>query len=122
MEETIKHNPEHKVLIGFKCSPSVRASLCSQADKLGVSLSSFIETIVLNQEENNRKFHILTERNKALSDHISFYESSFLKDLFEQYKGKNIIYKNREGKRIQLTINSIQDVFTIITNSFKLTK
>jgi hypothetical protein len=122
MEEIEEQKTENKVLIGFKCSPSLRNSLCNQADKLGVSLSSYVETLVLSQDENNKELKTLSEKVSSLREEISFYENPFLHELFEAHKGKEINYKNSSGKTITLNINSIKDVFTVIINSFKKTK
>ena len=122
MEETLPEQNKHKVLVGFKCSPSLRAMLCSQADKLEVTLSSYVETIVLTREHDRKEISILSKQAKTLKETIAFYENPIMKELYEEYKGKSIAFKDRTGKTVNLTINSIQDVFTIIINSFKTTK
>ena len=47
--ETPLLNSERKVLVGFKCNPSLRLALCERAEKLDVTLSSHVETIVSTQ-------------------------------------------------------------------------
>ncbi len=115
-------NNERKVLIGFKCSPSLRLSLCEQADKLGVTLSSHVETIVSAQENELTNIKSLSEQVIRLKERIAFYENPILKELYEQFKGKTISYKDGQGNTINKPINTIQDVFTVIINSFKTIK
>ena len=116
--ETPFINHEHKVLVGFKCSSSLKSTLCSQADKLEITLSSYVENIVLTQEHKQNEIKKLSEQIKSFKEKISFYENPFLKDVFDFYKGKTVSYKNRTGETIHLTINDISDVFTVIINSF----
>lgn len=41
-----------KVLVGFKCSPALRAKLEYEANKLGMSLSGFTEDFIENAFSN----------------------------------------------------------------------
>jgi hypothetical protein len=110
----------HKVLIGFKCPPSLKSALCEQAEKLGVKLSSHVETIVLNQENKQKEITNLSEQFESIKKRVAFYENSYLKELYENNKGKTYSFKkSRTGETINLTINDITDAFTIIINSFK---
>ncbi len=110
---------QRKVLVGFKCSPSLKSALSNQAERLGITLSSHVETIMLTQGDLRNE---LSEEIKTLRERLAFYENSLLKDLYEQNKGKAIQFKDTAGKEVNLTINSITDVFTVIINSFKTQK
>jgi len=115
-------NSERKVLVGFKCNPSLRLALCERAEKLDVTLSSHVETIVSTQENKQNDILKLSKEVNALKERITFYENPFLTELYEEYKGKTISFKNRAGETVNQTINSIKDVFTVIINSFKTKK
>ena len=120
--ETQNSSTVHKVLIGFKCSPSLRIALCEQAEKIGVTLSSHVETIVSTYKNKEAEIHELADKLKNLKEKIEFYENPFLKELFDKYKGQPISFLNRDKEKITITINDITDVFTIIINSFKIQK
>lgn len=68
-------NNERKVFIGFKCSPPLKSTLCEKADKLGISLSSHVETILLTHHSNKNKIKQLSEQIEILNERISFYKN-----------------------------------------------
>lgn len=118
----MKSQTEHKVLVGFKCSPSLRLALCEQAEKIGVTLSSHVETIVSTYKNKDIEVKELTETISRLQDKVGFYEDPFLEELYNKHKGKSITYLKRDGQKATKTIKDITDVYTIIINSFKSEK
>jgi hypothetical protein len=60
-----------------------------------------------------------TSENLQLLQTVNFYQSPILFKLFEEYRGKNISYKNYDGVEVNLVISDVKDIFTIIINSFK---
>lgn len=119
--ETQKNHKKsrNKVLVGFKCSPSLKQSLCYDADKFGITLSSHVETIVSAHQSSPSRSTELSAYINALEKRIAFYEESPLNALFQKYKGREIPYINNKGQKIYTSIESIGDVFTVIINSFK---
>lgn len=115
----MEEQDRHKALIGFKCSPALRLSLCEQAERVGVTLSSYVETIVSSYKNKDDQIKELTALVKSLREKVAFYETPFLEKLYTRYKGKVIQYNDREGNIITITINDIKDVYTVIINSFK---
>lgn len=118
MEKKLKH----KVLVGFKCNPSLRLELCEQSEKIGVTLSSHVETIVSTYKNRDIEVKELYDKINNLEGKVSFYEDPLLEELYKKHKGKNIAYIKRDGKKTTKAIDNIQDVFTIIINSFKTDK
>jgi len=116
MEELDKH----KALIGFKCNPLLRLSLCEQAERVGVTLSSYVETIVSSYKNQDDWIKELSGEVKGLQAKVEFYENPFLNELYNRFSGQNITYYDREGVQTVLKISTIADIYTIIINSFKI--
>jgi septal ring factor EnvC (AmiA/AmiB activator) len=101
--ETTQSGSEHKVLVGFKCSPSFRSTLCTQADKLGVTLSSYVETLVLTQEHNLKQIESLSEQVNALNKEISGYKSSLQKMEAQLSKDREVAQKTTSKFIVEVT-------------------
>ena len=108
-----------KVLIGFKCNPLLKADLCIQAGKLGITLSNHVENIVESQSYYQIEVDNLEKRIIDLNERLAFYETSYLKKMFEKHKGETLSYLNNKGETIEITIDNIVDVYTLIIHSFK---
>ena len=106
-------NMQSKITLGFKCSPKLKLELAQRAQSLGISLSECVESIVLANNEVN------VHEVQKMIDKIRFYENDILKEFFSSYKEQTIEFVNAKGQRMKITINSLQDVYTIIINSFK---
>lgn len=139
MEKAIKLNPkalnldavkqsQNKVTLGFKCNPNVKLDLAQKADKLGLTLSEYVENLIMNSEkifdqitaqEKEEKAR-LTLTNKEQKEIIEFYENDFLKKLFEKYKNQTAEFKNDKNETVNLKIGDIKNLYTIITSSFKI--
>ena len=115
-------NQDHKVFVGFKCNPSLKLALCEQAEKMGVTLSSHVETIVSTYKNNETDVKDMSGQVRSMQERIDFYENAFLKELYKKYKGQSIQFRNREGEKVTITIRNITDVYTIIINSFTIDK
>ena len=130
--EAIKTNPkalnldaiklsQTKVTLGFKCYPKVKLDLAQKAQQLGLTLSEYVENLIMNHEKilvrENEK---LITTNKELAQRIDFYENDFLKKLYQQYKNQSVEYFDSGNQIINLKIANIQDVYTVIINSFKI--
>ena len=107
---------KNKATLGFRCCPKLKLQLAQEAQKLNITLSDYVESIVTNYEtgENN-----LVPELKAK---IDFYENDILKDFFTANKGKVFDFKNAKGEPLKITINSLQDIYTVLINSFKTSK
>ena len=130
IKETLNSRTEpknqNKVTIGFKCRPEIKSTLSNEARQLGITLSEYVESLILNKQEANKLINIESEQNiktvNELKQKLAFYENNFLTDLFNEHKNKVVIYKNRENKSVELKINEINDIYTILINSFKINK
>lgn len=139
MEETNKSNPKAlnidaikrsqvKVTLGFKCNPAVKLDLTQKANKLGLTLSEYVENLIMNSErlleklkdQEQEEKERLTLINIEQKEKIDFYEGGFLKSLFSKCKNQYAEYVNERNEIVNLKINNIEDLFTIIVNSFKL--
>ena len=118
----------NKVTVGFKCNPNAKLDLANKANQLGLTLSEYVENIVVNsdklfeialQQENEEKA-ILIKTNNEQKEKIDFYENDHLKTLFKKYKNQTVEFTNANNETIKLKIVEIQNVFTIITSSFKI--
>ena len=115
--QLVKNN--RKVVIAFKCDPSLKAALCTESGKLGITLSSYVENIVENQSNHQIEVANLKKQVFDLSERLSSYETPFLKKMFEMHKGETLSYINNKGETIEITIDNIVDVYTLIIHSFK---
>ena len=112
-----------KVIVGFKCSPNFKSHLQNVALNYGLTLSAYSEKFMMNAHkmisQKNIELEKKTSENLQLLQTVNFYQSPILFKLFEEYRGKSISYKNYDGDEVNLIIADVQDVFTIIVNSFK---
>jgi len=115
---------QNKVTVGFKCHPEMKTALLKEAKQLDISLSEYVESLVFNRSELNRAVnseqHI--ETINKLKHKIAFYENNLLTDLYNAHKNEIVSYINNVGKTIELEINELTDVYTILVNSFKINK
>jgi hypothetical protein len=113
------NSERNKTTLGFKCAPQLKLKLAQDAQKLRITLSEYVESIVLNYQNNsNPKVNQIAE----LSSKLNFYENEILKDLFTQTKGKEIEFTGVNNEKTKITVSSLQDVYTILINSFKTKK
>jgi len=116
-----KHSP--KVVVGFKCSPNFKTYLIKVASNYGLTLSAYSEEFMMNAHkiiaQKNVELKKKTSENLQLLQTVNFYQSPVLFKLFEEYRGKDISYKNYEGVEVKLIVSDVKDIFTIIINSFK---
>jgi hypothetical protein len=112
-----------RVTMGVKCNPSLKLTLAEEAQARGLTLSAYTENFLINAHKIIAEKDIELERmfseNLNLLQTVNFYQSPILFKLFKEYRGKSISYKNIDGLEVNLIINDVKDVFTIIVNSFK---
>ena len=116
-------NSESSVTLGFKCPPELKLILAEEAEKSGLTLSSYVCQVV--DFEMKEKF-LLRQQNELLTaaldkveSELKFFKNKHLLDLLQKQKGKAATYINRDGKEVNVVVNSIEDVFELIINSFK---
>jgi hypothetical protein len=116
-------NSDNNVTVGFKCEPELKLFLADEAEKSGLTLSSYVSQLV---DFKSKKIYALHEKNyrltkelKLVYDQLNFFKNDQLNFLYQREKGKNVYYHNLEGKVVNLKISSIEDVYTVIINSFK---
>lgn len=113
-------NSQVKVTLGFKCNPGLKLKLAENAVQLGLTLSEYVENLIMNYEKIGiKEKETLIRNNKELLERINFYENDLLKKLLAQYKGESVEFKNLQNETVNLKILVIQDVFTVMINSFK---
>ncbi|MBL0200991.1 MAG: hypothetical protein IPP81_12920 [Chitinophagaceae bacterium] len=137
--ETIKVNPKAlnldsakqshvKVTIGFKCPPPIKLDLAEKAQKLGLTLSEYVENLVMNFVKiiDQIKFHEKDENARLTSvikeqmEKIEFYEHDFLKEIFRQYKNQTAEFKNQRNEIVKLKLTDIKAVYSLIINSYQI--
>jgi len=107
-------NTNKRVTLGLKCNPSMKLSLAEEAQKRGITLSQHVEDLL-----KKNSFKNLNSQVTELISKLRFYENDLLHELFEENKDKVKTYMDKNGKVIHQKINTIQDVYTILVNSFK---
>ena len=107
-------NSDKRVTMGVKCNSSLKLNLAEEALIRGMTLSQHVEDLLINKSINK-----MTSQINNLNKKVMFYENSFLKELFEENIGKVIVYKNKDGAPVNKSIDSIEDVYTVLVNSFQ---
>lgn len=60
------------------------------------------------------------ETIEMLQEKIDHYENDMLHSLLNKHKGKRLKFKSTKGEKVEIQINSIEDVYTAIINSIKV--
>jgi len=134
----IKNNPkalnldalkyaDTNVTLGFKCEPDLKLQLAQDAEKAGLTLSSYVKHLVIESDillkeefsKAQRRLDSLQDQARKLQNKIGIYENDILQNIFIKYKNATLTYKNKDGVDIILIITEIQDVYTYLINSFK---
>jgi len=133
-------NSESSVTLGFKCPPELKLTLAEKAENAGLTLSNYVcklvdfkmkEKLLLRKKYELLKiaFNAINEKNKILNEafnnteaELKFFKNEILFDLLKKHKGKIVSYFNQYGKKVDLEINSILDVYLLIIKSFKYEK
>ena len=110
----ILHTEKNKITLGFKCSPKLKLKLAQEAHEMKITLSEYVESIVENHDTG--KNLLLAEK----TERVEFYENEILHTLFYQNKGKTFEFKSAKGEMLKVHIQSVQDVYTVLINSFKI--
>jgi hypothetical protein len=104
-----------KVTVGFKCDPKVKLKLANEAQERGLTLSEYVENLLLTLEENKG---LSQKRIDELTDRLAFYENGILLSIYEKHKGQEISFNNADGNSMQVRIKEPKDVYTILIHSF----
>lgn len=118
---------DKKITLGFKCSPALKIQLAQEAEENGLTLSSYTEALIESAEQfiSKKSFEEIKKLTKSIEEHkkkIDFYEAPLLKKLLQDFKDKEISFSDSKGDKTTIKINTIEDVFTIIIQSFKPSK
>ena len=116
--ETVKN----KTTLGFKCEPRLKLRLAQEAQKLSITLSEYVEGIVANYNPAVNNTEQSSSLLKAAKAKVDFYENDILKELFAANKGKTFDFITAKGESLNVKINTLQDVYTVLINSFKTSK
>lgn len=88
-----------------------------RAEEMGISLSAFVDSQLIYGEESDDRY----AKNLAnLQERLKFYENSRLLNFLKKLQGQHFKFTDPDGNQIELTVNSVADVFTLLVNSFKL--
>ncbi len=116
--ETVKN----KTTLGFKCEPMLKLRLAQEAQRLSITLSEYVEGIVANYNPAATSTEQNSSLLKAAKAKVDFYENDILKELFAANKGKTFDFTTAKGANLNVKINTLQDVYTVLINSFKTSK
>ncbi len=108
-----------KVTVGFKCNSRLKLRLANEARHRGLTLSEYVENLLLALEDNDESSQKEIDKLKG---QLGFYENDTLLSFYNKYKGQEIKFNNVEGDSMQVKIKEPKDIYTVLINSFKLTK
>ena len=107
-----------KVTVGFKCNPKLKLKLANEAQERGLTLSEYVENLLLTLEENKG---VNQKQIDDLTDRLAFYENEILLTFYKRYKGQDIRFNNVDGETMEIRISDPKDIYTVLINSFKST-
>ena len=124
-------NATNKVTLGFKCDAGTKIQLAQEAQQIGMTLSEYVDTLIAsrkskmqtslsNTSELATKIDFQQREIQNLRRKVGFYENDLLKKAFQTWQGQHLEYKNIHGEKVSKTINQIEDVYTILLDSVKL--
>ena len=128
-------NAKNKVTLGFKCNAGTKIQLAKEAQQHGMTLSEYVDTLVLlrhqkqTKEESlksnsvllkaEREVESLKSRVVDLQGRLHFYEgNTLIVDMFNAHRGQKVHLSDEKGKQRSITIDSISDIFTVLIMSF----
>jgi hypothetical protein len=106
----------NKVTLRFKCDPQVKLRLAMEAEKEGLSLSSYIESIILRRELELFTYEEVNQMLHEMNEELNFYEHIKIQKAFKAYKGKTLEFKDELGRPQSILIRSLKDMFTVFVN------
>ena len=128
IEDGAISDSQRKITLGFKCLPSLKAGLSKEAEARGLTLSSYVESLIIDIPElydqlNKLNTENLNIRNRIalISKRISIYENEQLNDLYKNHQNKTVTYINKKGEKVEKEILVLPDVYEVIINSFQHT-
>ena len=128
--EGITHTPV-KVTVGFKCEGREKVALANEAQNCAMTLSEYVEYLVSLRHERKPTLNRVPTTNpqdlvnakaviQQLTQKLAFYEENVtLQNLFKISKGKSISFEDALGKKRNITINDVSDIFSIVISTFK---
>ena len=122
---------QNKVTLGFKCSAGTKIQLAQEAQTIGMTLSEYVDTVISSRHslqnhsprstsELAPKVEMQRKQIQQLETKVSFYENDFLKSAFNKNRGGTVTYQNNKRQSVKLTVNRIEDVYTILLDSINL--
>jgi hypothetical protein len=112
-----------KVILGLKCNPILKLRLAQEASLNGLTLSAFTEKLLFDyiekSDKENQELEILNSKIINLRKRLKFYESPVLEKLLTEHRDEEHFYTNIEGKRVNIRLTNVQDVFTLVINQFR---
>lgn len=116
-----------KVTIGCKGDPNLKWELVKEAELLDMSLSEYMESILENrqiQDDVKVLRHRFREEQRAKEEVFSKLEDyeQQLEELFQNFRGKELPFREPNGRTIKRKVNSKLDLLEAIVASIKAKK
>lgn len=114
-----------KITAGFKCDPTLKEALLSEATEHGITLSEYLESLCENRHsETVRTEYVSTpaddSKELSLRAELEKYEQP-LRPLFELHKGEETVVILPNGVRTARLIEEPADVLYVLTNAIERT-
>jgi hypothetical protein len=105
------------VVVAFKTTVTRKNNWQQEADYAGLPLSSYLDGKLTLFDENEENY---LRTVSDLNERLKFYENSRLQDFLKRLQGKQFNFIDTDGNQIDVTVASVQDVFTLLIHSFKI--
>ena len=113
-------NKSNKVTLGFRCTANIKLELAVEAHELGLNLSEYVESLIIARKHKGVEDSFLRTKTSEIENRLKSYETKKLMELFWQYKGKYVDYRDGEGNRYSMQVTEPHHIFEIVMNSFKI--
>lgn len=118
---------QNKVTLGFKCDAGTKIQLAQEAQRMEMTLSEYVDTIIAsrhllvqqstdNESTLTSQLILLDDEVGELKARVAFYENEYMQEMFRKSQGTIQELTDSEGNSFHLTVNSIQDVYTVLLN------
>lgn len=89
------------------------------SSKIG-EIEAECNTLSESLKESKTKIEELEAKINIKEERLSHYENDDLKKLLKKHYGKKLSFKNIKGKKMEIVINDLRNVYTAIMNSIQI--
>lgn len=110
----MSENEKKTSCINVRLHSSIKNDFVSSARKMGMTLTEYLEDILINKE----KFEKAEEKQNVIVEQLElFTENKKALELFKTMKGQKILYFS-DGKKCSLKVEKIEDLYQVLIEDY----